>query len=72
MLAAFLAMATVDFEFADDGLAGNLGLELLIEMILDDGATAMGTLLGQGSVEDFIDTFRRRRFAMSVLAVLIA
>ena len=72
MLAAFLAMAAVNFEFADDGLTGDLGLKLLIEMILDDIAATVGTLLGQRSVEGFIDAFRWWRFAMSVLAMLIA
>lgn len=71
-LAAFLAMAAVDFEFAHDGPAGNLGLELLIETILDHIAVAIGTPLGQRSVQRFIDAFRRRRFAMRVVAVLRA
>lgn len=72
MLAAVLAMAAVDFEFTDDGLTANFGLKLLIEMVLDDGTTAVRALLRQRRFESFIDTFGRRRFAMSVLAVLIA
>ena len=47
--------------FADDRLTRNLGLELLVEMVLDDLAAAVGTLLGQRRVEGFIDLFRRRR-----------
>ena len=72
MLAALAAMAAVDVKFADDGLARNVGLELLVEMILDDRTAASGTLIGQGRLEVFIDAFGRRRLAMSVFAVLIA
>jgi len=50
-----LAVAAMNGELADDGLAGNLGLKLLIEMIFDDIAPAMGTVIGQRSVERFID-----------------
>jgi hypothetical protein len=70
-LAALLAMAAVDVELADDGLAGNVRLELLIEMILDDVAAAVGTVIGQGRVKRFSDLLGRR-LAMAVLAVLVA
>src|ERR1700730_8509385 len=72
VLAAVLAMAAVNFELADDGLAWNLGLKLLIQMILDDIAAALGTLLGQGSIERFINAAGWRWFAMGVIAVLVA
>jgi hypothetical protein len=72
VLAALSAMAAVDFEFPKDGLAWNLGLELLIEMILDDVTAAIGTVIGQGRVERFIDLVGRRRLPMAVLAVLVA
>jgi hypothetical protein len=72
VLAALLAMATVDVELADDGLAWHLGLELLIEMVLDHVAAAIGTLLGQGHVECFIDLGGRRWLAVAVLTVLVA
>lgn len=72
MPAAFLAMAAMDFEFADDGLAWNLGLKLLIAMILNDVAATVGTLRRQGRVESFIDALGRRRFAMGVQAVLFS
>ena len=72
MLAAFAAMAAVDVEFADDGLPRNVGLKLLVEMIFDNGTAAFGTLIGQGRIEGFIDSFGRRRLAMSVIAVQIA
>ena len=71
MLAALAAMAAVDVEFADDGLARDVGLELRVEMILDDRSAALGTLIGQGRLKGFIDAFGRRRFAMSVVAVLL-
>jgi hypothetical protein len=72
MLAAFIAVAAVDFELAENGLAWNLGLELSIEMILDNIAPAIGTLLGQSRIECFIDLFGGRKFAMGVFAVLVA
>src|SRR5580704_7475223 len=71
-LAAFFALAAVDRELADDGLARNLGLKLLIEMIFDDIATTTGTAIRQNRVEFFIDSVWGRRFAMGVLAVLLA
>src|ERR1700687_1172206 len=72
VLAAPLAVAAVDVELANDGLAWNLGLELLVEVVLDDVAAAIGTLLGQGSFERCIDLGGRRRLAMSVPTVLVA
>ena len=72
VLAAFLAMAAVDVELADDGLAWNFGLELLIEMILDDVAAAIGTVIRQRGVQSFIDLSGRRWLAVAVLAVLLA
>jgi len=72
VLAALWAVAAVDGELTDDGLAWNFRLKLLIEMILDDLAAAIGTLLGQRSVESFLDARGRRRLAMSVVAVLFA
>jgi len=68
-LAALLAAAAVDLELANDGPAGDLGLELLIERVLDDVAAAIGTMLGQ---RGFHDSVGRRRFAMGVGAVLVA
>lgn len=61
----------MNFEFADDGLAWNSGLKSLVEMILDDVAVAIGTLLGQRSVEGFIDVFGQR-LAMGVVAMQLA
>ena len=72
VLAALLAVAAVDVELADDRPARNLGLELLVEMVLDDVAAAIGTLIGQGRVVGFIDQVRRRRVAMRVPAMLVA
>src|ERR1041385_5716261 len=72
MLATFLAMAAVNFEFAHDGLTRNLGLKLLIETVFDDLAATIGALLGQRRFEFFIDAFWWRHFAMGVLAMLIA
>jgi hypothetical protein len=72
MLAAFLAMAAMDLEFADDGLAWDLGLELLIERVFDDSAAAVGTVIGQGSVEGFVDSFGLGRLAMAMIAVRFA
>jgi hypothetical protein len=72
MLAALAAAAAVDGEFADDGLSRNVGLKLLVEMILDDIAAAIGTLFGQGGSESFIDALGGRRLTMGVQAVLFA
>jgi hypothetical protein len=72
MLAALFAMAAMDREFADDRFAWDLGLELLIERVFDDIAAAVGTVIGQGSVEGFVNLFGLGRLAMSVLAVGIA
>jgi hypothetical protein len=72
MLAAFVAVTTVDFELTHDGLAWNFGLKLLVEMIFDDVAAAIGALFGQWGVVCLIDLSRGRRLAMGVLAVLIA
>lgn len=74
LLAALGTVAAVDVELADDGLAWNLGLELLIELagILDDVAAALGTFVGQRGVEGFVDFGGRRRQAMAVLAMLDA
>jgi hypothetical protein len=72
VLAALFAVAAVDVEPANDRPTWNLGLELLVEVVLDDLAAASGTLLGQGSVERFIDLFGRRRLTMGVRAVLVA
>src|SRR6266436_9668571 len=72
LLAAVSAVAAMDVELAYDGLARNLGLELLVEMVLDDSATAIGTALGQGSFVGFIDLAGRRWRPMAMLAVLIA
>jgi hypothetical protein len=55
-LAAFFALTAVDREFADDGLARNLGLKLSIEMIFDDIATTTGTAIVPKRVEFFIDS----------------
>jgi hypothetical protein len=71
-LAAFLAVAAMDRELADDGPARNLGLKLLIEIIFDDIATTPGAVLGQNRVELFIDPVGGRRLAMGVFAVLLA
>lgn len=71
-LAAFFALAAMDGEFADDGLARNLGLKLSIKMIFDDIATTTGTVIWQNRVEFFIDPIGGRRLAMGVLAVLLA
>src|ERR1700749_4340597 len=62
----------MDGELADDGLAGDLGLKLLIEMILDDIAAASGTVIGQRSVERFIDLRGGRRLAVGMSAMLLA
>src|SRR5579859_4281874 len=72
LLAAVSAMAAMDVELADDRLTRNLGLELLVQMVLDDIAAAIGTLLGQGSIVGFIDLAGRRRRTMAMLAVLLA
>jgi hypothetical protein len=72
MLAALAASAAVDGECADDGLSWDIGLKLLVEMILDDIAAAIGTLFGQGRIEGFIDALGRRRLTMGVQAVLLA
>jgi len=71
-LAALLATAAVDGEFPNDGLVGNLGLELLIEMIFDNVAAAIGTVIGQGRIERVLDLLGRRWLAMAMLAVLAA
>ena len=55
VLAALLALAAVDVELPDDGLAWDLGLELLVERVFDDIAAAIGTMIGQRGVEGFID-----------------
>jgi len=57
LLAALLAMAAVDLELPHDGLARDLGLELLVEAVLDDFALAMRARLRQRSVEGFVDPF---------------
>ena len=69
VLTALLAVTAVDLEFANDGLTRNLGLKLLIEMIFDDIAAAIGTLLGQRRAERFIDLGGRRGLATGVFAV---
>jgi hypothetical protein len=67
-------MSAVDVELTHDGLARNLGLKLLVEAfgILDDLAAAIGALFGQRRLKAFIDALGQRRFAMSVLAVLLS
>src|SRR5688572_28319387 len=72
--AAALAMATVDGELPHDGLAWEVGLELLIEPlgIFDDAAAAVRTLFGQRGVECFVDFLRLRWRSMAMLAVLLA
>src|SRR5947209_7172896 len=71
-LAASLAVAAVDVELADDGPARDVGLELLVEMVLDDLTAAIGTLRGQRRLMGFIDLGGRRRLAVGVQAVLAA
>ena len=72
LCAAVLAMATVNRELADDGLARNLGLKLLIAMIFDDVAAALRTLVGQRGVEPLADVGGGRRRTMTMLAMLPA
>jgi hypothetical protein len=72
VLAAVGAMAAVNDELANDGLAGNFRLELLVEMILDDSATASGTLFRQSRLKGFIDLGGRRWRPMAVWAVVLA
>jgi hypothetical protein len=72
ILAAVVAMSAMDGEFADDGFTRNLGLELLIETVLDDVAATIRTLFGERRVEFFVDAGRRRRWSMGMLAMLLA
>jgi hypothetical protein len=72
MLAALAAMAAMNVELAEDRLAWDIGLELRIEMILDDRSAARGALIGQGRLVGFIDPFGWRRLAMSVTAMQIS
>ena len=62
----------MDGELAEDGPAWNLGLKRLVEVVVDEGAAAIGTLLGEGSFEGFIDLLGRRRGAMTMPAVFFA
>jgi hypothetical protein len=72
VLTALFAVAAVDVELADDWPARDFGLELLVEVVFDDLAAAIGTLLGQRRLVRFVDLARRRRFAMGVRPVLVA
>jgi len=48
-------------------------LELLVDVvILGDGAAAVGTDIGERRFESLLDGFRRRRWPMRVLAMLLA
>src|ERR1700678_51068 len=72
MLAALFAVTAVDVELSDDRPTGDFGLELLVEVVLDDLAAAIGALFGQRCVMGFINAFGRRRLTMGVLPVLVA
>ena len=72
VLATLLALAAVDVELPDDGLAWDLGLELLSALVFDDSAAASGALLGQGGFQGFLHLRGRRRFTMGMLAMLLA
>jgi hypothetical protein len=72
VLATRLAVAAVDKKLAGKGLTGNFRLELLVEMILDDIATAIGAMVRQRCVEGLIDFLGRWWRPMAVLAMLLA
>ncbi len=72
LLAALLAMAAMDVELTHDRPTRNLGLKLVSALLLDEVSPAVGTVLRQGRVEDFIDLSRRRRLAMAMPSVLLA
>ena len=68
--AAPLATALVDAKLAPHGLAGQVGLELFVDVVvLVKLATTMRTDLGQDSLERFVDGFGRRR-SMGMSAML--
>jgi hypothetical protein len=62
----------MDPEFADDGLAWDLGLELFGDFAFDESPLAVGASGGEVGVMAFADLFRRRRWAMAVRAVSVA
>ena len=67
---ALFTAALVDTKSSADGLGGDVGLELFVDIvILGDFAAAIGTGFGQRRFEGFGDRFGRRRRPMGVLAV---
>ena len=70
--AALPALADVDRELAYDGLAGNLGLELLGRAGFHEGSLAVGAGLGQRGVVAFADVVGIGQRPMAVVAVVRA
>ena len=71
-LAAARTDAEVNGELPHDGLAGNLGLVLVIDMGFVDVTATLRTGIGQRGVQFFVDLGRGRRRSMAMLAVLAA
>ena len=53
------AMADVDIELTDDGLAWNVCLILLVGAVLDDRPATVGATVRQWSIVDFVGRSRR-------------
>jgi hypothetical protein len=59
---AGFAAAFADAEFSANGLWGQIDLELLVDVVVfAEFAAAMGTVVRQRGVEDFVDDLGRRR-----------
>ena len=69
---AAVAAADVDVELPDDGLAGDVGLELGGDFGLDDGAAAAGAGVGEWGLEDLVDAVGGGRRSVAVGAVGLA
>ena len=60
------AVAAMDAEHADYGLAGNVGLELLDDIVLDERPMTVRTAVGQVGLVEFRDLITRRGRPMAV------
>jgi hypothetical protein len=69
---AIPAPADMHLELAIQWPAGNLGLKLLGDALVFDGAAAMRANVGQRGVEGFVEALRSGRQAMGFEAVLVA
>ena len=72
MLAAPTAMTAMNVKLANDRLAWNLGLILLVETVLNNVAATAGTLVRQRRFVGLVNLIGRRRRPMAVSAMRFA